>query len=182
MRGSVVCLGGDQALTQSSAQEKPPTEHPEYTAPGFDHYVHSSHDFWTSGFFPGCLYLLYERQRKWPSLGQSITKERCLHPLKLEYACKWWTENLHDLAGRRDTHDLGFMIQPWAQLGWELNQDRRCYDTMIRAAHSLASRFDPKVGCIRSWDVCSTKRYNFNNPSKNFLVIIDNMMSMAETY
>lgn len=69
------------------------------------------------------------------------------------------------------------MIQPWAQIGWELDRDPECYATLITAADSLASRFDKKIGCIRSWDSCFTKRYHFDDPSKNYLVIIDNMMS-----
>ncbi|KAG9792272.1 hypothetical protein KCU88_g741, partial [Aureobasidium melanogenum] len=160
----------------------PPLEYPEYTPPGSDYYVNSSFEFWTSGFFPGCLYLLYERQRKWPWAGQTLTGQPRPHPLKLRFACAWWTENLHDLALKTDTHDLGFMIQPWAQLGWELDHDSRCHDTLVRAARALASRYDPKVGCIRSWDVCFTRRYAFDDPSKNFLVIIDNMMNLDLLY
>lgn len=162
-------------------QKDPPTEYPEYTLPGGDTYVYSSFDFWTSGFFPGCLYLLDERREKWSrtmiSSANGMPKSTQLHPLKLRHACRWWSANLHSQAGRTDTHDLGFMIQPWAQLGWEMSHDIECYDSVVTAAYSLASRFDPRVGCIRSWDTCFTKRYNFDDPQKNFLVIIDNMMS-----
>ncbi|KAI8227752.1 Alpha-galactosidase [Colletotrichum sp. SAR 10_96] len=40
------------------------------------------------------------------------------------------------------------------------------------------NRYDDTVGSIRSWDVCVTKRYKFLDPSKDFLVIIDNMMNL----
>lgn len=33
--------------------------------------------------------------------------------------------------------------------------------------------------CIRSWDTCFTKRYKFGNLDNDFLVIIDNMMSVS---
>jgi len=69
------------------------------------------------------------------------------------------------------------MIQPWAQVGWELDKDERCFKSMFEAAHSLAGRFDERVGAIRSWDVARTKRYEFEDTRKDFLVIIDNMMS-----
>lgn len=71
------------------------------------------------------------------------------------------------------------MIMPWAQLGWELDGNRRCYESMIAAAYSLASRFDEKVGAIRSWDECSTQKYSYTNTKTAFLVIIDSLMSVS---
>lgn len=46
------------------AKSSPPTLFPEYTKPGGTKYVYRELDFWTSGFFPGCLYLLLERRRR----------------------------------------------------------------------------------------------------------------------
>ena len=145
---------------------------PEYTMPGESTYTSTDASFWTSGFFPGSLYLLYERQRRW---SDKMPDE--VHKLRLQFACRWWSHNLHQQASQRGTHDLGFLIQPWAQRGWELDGDRACYDSLVTAAYALAERFDCKVGCIRSWDTCFTKRYSFADPSEDFLVIIDNLMS-----
>ncbi|KAF9879357.1 glucuronyl hydrolase [Colletotrichum karsti] len=94
------------------------------------------------------------------------------------FACKWWTEALHPNAQLTTTHDLGFMIFPWARPAWELSHDHRAYQTAITAAKSLYGRYNPVVKSIRSWDVCVTKRYKFLDPSKDFLVIIDNMMNL----
>jgi hypothetical protein len=99
------------------------------------------------------------------------------NPLQLQFACSWWSVNLYDGASKTDTHDLGFMIQPWARKAWELNSDGRAFAALVKAAESLASRFNYTVGCLRSWDVCETTRYSFKDPSKDFLVIIDNMIS-----
>ena len=88
------------------------------------------------------------------------------------YACKWWTENLHQNAQLTTTHDLSFMISPWARKAWELERDSRSYETLITAAQTLATRYNEKVGCLRSWDTCVTKRYSFLDPSLDFLVII----------
>ena len=162
---------------RSLSKATPPDQYPEYTSPTGQEYIYSSAEFWTSGFFPGCLALLHQRQRNW-----SPRNLQQPHPLKLQHAIKWWTEPLHSQAQRKDTHDLGFMIQPWAQLGWQLDGDRKCLESCIAAARSLASRFDPAVGCIRSWDTCVTRRYSFLDPSKNFLVIIDNMMNLDLLY
>ncbi|KAJ0321669.1 hypothetical protein COL5a_009154 [Colletotrichum fioriniae] len=134
---------------QSFSSSSPPTLFPEYTEPGGTKYVYRELDFWTSGFFPGCLYLLLERR-----------------------------QTLHPNAELKTTHDLGFMIFPWARPAWELLSDRRSFETAITAARSLYSRYDAAVGSIRSWDVCVTKRYKFLDPSKDFLVIIDNMMNL----
>jgi uncharacterized protein YyaL (SSP411 family) len=100
------------------------------------------------------------------------------HPLQLEHLCKWWTANLHQNALRRDTHDLGFMIAPWAMKAWELQRDASAYNSLVLAAHSLASRFNTTTQCLQSWDACVTNLYSFIDPSKDFLVIIDNMLNL----
>jgi hypothetical protein len=158
---------------------------PEYTLPNSTAYISTPASFWTSGFFPGSLYLLYERLAKYPRTSnnapstQPPTKSLQLpSPAKLQSAARWWSQNLHAQAYLTDTHDLGFLISPWARLGWELDGSKECYQSMVVAAHGLAARFDPTVGCIRSWDTCFTKRYAFADPKEDFLVIIDNMMSM----
>lgn len=74
------------------------------------------------------------------------------------------------------------MIQPWAQVLWEMDGDRRALGSLVTAANALASRFDAKVGAIRSWDTCFTKRYHFDDPSQDFLVIIDSMMSKSHRH
>ncbi|KAI0117506.1 glycoside hydrolase family 88 protein [Daldinia grandis] len=159
----------------------PPTLFPEYTKPGGVGYVYRELEFWTSGFFPGCLYLLLERQRKYAHevrhMGQSSTKYE-LHELQLQFACKWWTASLYRNAKLTTTHDLGFMIAPWARAAWELENDVKGFDTVITAAESLMTRYSPVVGCVRSWDTCITKRYSFQDPDKDFLVIVDNLMNL----
>ena len=152
---------------------------PEYTLPGGNEYVYTAASFWTSGFFPSSIYLLYERRAKWPQVVGDVSDQPTLQPdvAKLQSAARWWSQNLHAQAHLTDTHDLGFLIFPWARLGWELDGSEDCYHSMLVAAHGLAARFDPRVGCIRSWDTCFTKRYAFADPKEDFLVIIDNMMS-----
>ncbi|PNH77378.1 hypothetical protein VD0001_g102 [Verticillium dahliae] len=165
----------------------PPTLFPEYTKPGGTKYVYRELDFWTSGFFPGSLYLLLERQQKYGHRvrtllsgagGSADQQDPEPHPLQLEFACKWWTESLHTNALLTNTHDLGFMICPWARPAWDLRRDARAYETTLTAARSLYSRYDIRVGSLRSWDVCITKRYSFLTPDDGILVIIDNMMNL----
>lgn len=96
------------------------------------------------------------------------------------FLCHLWTVNLHQNASLSSTHDLGFMIHPWARLAWELEHDVRAYNTIIRAARTLAARFSPAIGAIRSWDTCITKRYSFQDPSEDFLVIIVGWTPLGE--
>ena len=66
------------------------------------------------------------------------------------------------------THDLGFMM--YCSFG---NANRIApkpvyKDILINSAKSLSSRFNPTVGCIKSWD----------GKADEYLVIIDNMMNL----
>ncbi|RYP58452.1 hypothetical protein DL769_008943 [Monosporascus sp. CRB-8-3] len=158
-------------------QPNPPLYFPEYTRPGGTEYVYRDLDFWTSGFFPGCLYLLLERGRRFKPAALDSSMDGP-HESQLEFACKWWTENLHQNAQLGTTHDLGFMIAPWAKPAWELNRDFRAFETLKGAAKTLYRRFSPEVGLIRSWDTCTTKRYSFVKPDAEYLTVIDNMMNL----
>lgn len=112
---------------------------------------------WTTGFFPGCLWLIYELtgKPKWAREAQNKTRM---------------------LATRQfatDTHDLGFELFCSFGNGWRLAQPNG-YDTvLVNGAHSLASRFNPTVGAIKSWDFASPQDY---------VVIIDNMMNLELLY
>ncbi|ORY60509.1 glycoside hydrolase family 88 protein [Pseudomassariella vexata] len=163
--------------SKALAKPSPPLFYPEYTKPGGTEYVYRELEFWTSGFFPGSLYLLLERRRKYNGVLVRASPSD-LHETQLEFACKWWTENLHQNAHLGTTHDLGFMIAPWAKLAWELNRDYKAFDTLQSSAKMLLSRFSDKVGLIRSWDTCTTKRYSFQSPEVDFMTVIDNMMNL----
>lgn len=69
--------------------QSPPVLFPEYTKPGENAYVYRDSRFWTSGFFPGCLYLLLERRRKYDHVLTSMTKSSLkLDTLHLEYTLR----------------------------------------------------------------------------------------------
>ncbi|MDQ4139782.1 MAG: glycoside hydrolase family 88 protein, partial [Bacteroidota bacterium] len=108
---------------------------------------------WTSGFFPGSLWFLYEHTQdpKWRLEAQKFTA-------KLE-------KEQFDMG----THDVGFKIYNSYGAGYRLTQDTIYRSAVIQAAKSLATRFNPKVGCIQSWK--SSGKWPFP-------VIIDNMMNL----
>jgi hypothetical protein len=66
------------------------------------------------------------------------------------------------------THDLGFMMGCSYGNANRLAPRPGYKEILLTSARSLATRFDPKVGCIRSW----------NSKAGDFLVIIDNMMNL----
>lgn len=155
--------------------DKPPTKYPEYA---YGKYEYKDIEYWTSGFFPGSLYALLERSEKFPS---SFPVDK-LNPLKLQYASRWWSASLVKESTRANTHDLGFLFCPSFIREHELYGTLESLEVLINAANGLASRFDEKVGCIRSWDQNFSKDKSFTKPEDNYLVIIDNMCNLDLLY
>src|SRR5258706_5135675 len=109
---------------------------------------------WTSGFFPGQLWFLYEYTHKneWKQQAESFTA------------------NLEREKTNGVSHDVGFKIYCSFGNGYRLTKNAAYRDIIIQSAKTLSSRFNPVTGCIRSWD---------NNRDKwGFPVIIDNMMNL----
>jgi rhamnogalacturonyl hydrolase YesR len=67
------------------------------------------------------------------------------------------------------THDLGFMLYCPFGNGYRLTNDAAYKQVLLNGAQSLSTRFNPKVGVIKSWE--KFKEYNYP-------VIIDNMMNL----
>jgi unsaturated chondroitin disaccharide hydrolase len=109
---------------------------------------------WTSGFFSGALWLMYQRtgDATWRSRAQT------------------WTSGLESQKNDTSTHDVGFKIFTSFGNGYRLTGDDAYRQVILTAAASLATRYDPDVGCIRSWGEISD--------TSNFEVIIDNMMNL----
>ncbi len=112
----------------------------------------SGSDWWCSGFYPGTLLYLYDETKNTALLTEA---NRMLQLLEKEQY-------------NTSTHDLGFMM--FCSFGYANKlQPKPAYDQiLLNSARSLASRFNPEVGAIRSWD----------SDPKDYLVIIDNMMNL----
>lgn len=107
---------------------------------------------WTSGFFPGSLWYLYE-----------LTGDQRAKDAAIKY-----TEMLNPIREYTGTHDLGFMINCSYGNALRLSPNDTIPAVLIQTADNLCSRFDSQIGCIRSWDFGPW----------NFPVIIDNMMNL----
>nr|WP_235941616.1 glycoside hydrolase family 88 protein [Paenibacillus puerhi] len=97
-------------------------------------------DWWTSGFFPGMLWILYDLT------GRERFK-----------AAAWGRDA--DIAGwfGRPTvelnHDVGFQFLPTAVIKHTLTGDGEALRHGLTAANFLASRFHPAGGFIRAWNL-----------------------------
>jgi len=114
---------------------------------------------WTSGFYPGTLLYLYEFSKN------NDLKQEALYKLKLMEKLQFVTT----------THDLGFMMYCSFGNAYQITKQDRYKDILIQSAKSLATRFNPKVGCIKSWD--KVKSWD-GKTTWEFPVIIDNMMNL----
>lgn len=150
--------------------------------PNYGRYEYREPDFWTCGFFPGELWALRERLTRHPQHVHvtEATRKRLHHDLSLY--CDIWTEPLHAMADRTDTHDIGFIIMPALRREWELTSWPRSLDTIIRAAHSLATRYIPSAGVIRSWDILLKKEITVTDMTENALIIIDSLCNLDLLY
>jgi len=109
---------------------------------------------WTSGFFPGSLWYMAQQS------GDPTWKSRAAS----------WTAGLESQKNDTSTHDVGFKIFTSFGNGYRVTGNESYRQVILTAAGSLAKRYDPDVGCIRSWGDISN--------STDFQVIIDNMMNL----
>ena len=109
---------------------------------------------WTSGFYPGMLWQLY-----------GFSKDD-----KLKHAAMQWSDAVEQQKLDRGTHDLGFKIYCPFGNAYKITNDKKYMDIFLTAAKTLSTRFNPKVGAIRSWD--------HHEHLWKYPVIIDNMMNL----
>lgn len=107
---------------------------------------------WTSGFFPGSLWYTYE-----------LTGDEKLKAQAIKY-----TNLLNPIRHYKDNHDIGFMMNCSYGNALRLSPNDTIQVVLVETADNLCERFDPQIGCIRSW--------NFGH--WNYPVIIDNMMNL----
>lgn len=113
----------------------------------------SNSGWWCSGFYSGTLNYLYEYSHDaavWEEAGRA---EKLLE--KEQY--------------NTGTHDLGFMMFCSFGNANRLKPAKEYDQILLNSAKSLATRFNPVVGCIQSWN--ASTRWKFP-------VIIDNMMNL----
>ncbi len=134
------------------AKQFGPEQFPKTYHPTTDKFEISNSSWWCSGFYSGTLLNLYQQTKDAELLNQA-------------------NENLKGLEKEqynKGTHDLGFMMYCSFGTANHLEPKPEYKEILINSAKSLSTRFNPTVGCIRSW----------NSKANDFLVIIDNMMNL----
>ncbi|KAF9566281.1 glycoside hydrolase family 88 protein [Agrocybe pediades] len=142
-----------------------PIQYPQYTDTSAGKWLFFSPNTWTSGFFPATAYAINTRQQlcgstpanglsmaDWLSLGRSAS-----------------TELLSLNANNGIGHDVGFISFPFVEELAINPTNQTAINAVNNFATMLAARFNPVVGCTRSWDT--------SDPT-DFQVIIDNMMNL----
>lgn len=113
---------------------------------------------WTSGFFPGSMWHLY-----------NLTGDKQWETLAVKY-----TEALDSVQYLTWHHDVGFMVGCSFLNGMRVSQ-KNYRSVIVQTAQSLSTRFRANAGVIQSWDAdkgWQAKR-GWNCP-----VIIDNLMNL----
>lgn len=133
-------------------QNLPADKFPKTFFPSTDKYEFSNSGWWCSGFYPGTLLYIYEQNKDMALYNEAM---RVLGVLEKE-------------KNNTGTHDLGFMMYCSFGNAERIASKPEYKDILLTSARSLSTRFNLKVGCIKSW----------NSKPGDFLVIIDNMMNL----
>jgi len=112
-------------------------------------------DWWTSGFVPGSLWLIYE------NTGDTVIRSEAENKLRIEEPMKYYTGN----------HDIGFMIFCSFGNAYRITHDAKYKAVIDTAAAYQITRYKPTIHAIQSWN----KSNKFQCP-----VIIDNMMNLEQ--
>jgi unsaturated chondroitin disaccharide hydrolase len=111
-------------------------------------------NWWTSGFWPGILWVMHD------FTGKDVFKEAAWDwDIKLEECFKEYPNELH--------HDVGFQFLPTAVMKHKVTGDVNGLRIGLLAANFLAGRFNPAGNFIRAW-----------NEDKLGWAIIDCMMNI----
>ena len=111
------------------------------------------YDHWVSGFFPGVLWMLYENN----------------NDEKLRRYAEMYTDRVEPAKRVTNTHDLGFMLYCSFGQGYRLTGNKHYLDVISEGTQSLLTRWNDKLGVIKSWE---------SGPKWQYPVIIDNMMNL----
>ncbi len=124
-------------------------------------YPPCANDQWTTGFWPGEIWLAWERT------GDRAFRE----------AGEAYVESFHDRIVRKvsvDHHDMGFLYSPSCVAPWKLLSDERAREAAILGARQLLTRFQERGGFFQAWGAMGERA--------NYRFIIDCLMNLPLLY
>jgi unsaturated chondroitin disaccharide hydrolase len=147
-----------EQLRRTATALDPANGYPRSTRPD-GNYEQRAASEWTSGLFAGTLWSMYEDTHapEWRQLAER------------------WTNGLEGNKNVTTSHDLGFMIFDSFGRGFLLTGDSHYRDVVLQASRSLVTRYNPRVGAIKSWD---TERSSDARQGWKYPVIVDNLMNL----
>jgi unsaturated chondroitin disaccharide hydrolase len=125
-------------------------------------YPEASHTGWTTGFWPGQLWLSYE----------------LTHDLKYRKAGELQVERFADRLRRKvdlDHHDVGFLYTLSCVAPWRCTKDHLARETALQAADQLMTRFLPGAGVLQAWGT-------LDDPEQRGRTIVDSLMNLPLLY
>jgi unsaturated chondroitin disaccharide hydrolase len=125
-------------------------------------YPEGSNVGWTTGFWPGMIWLAYERT------GDS--KYREAGELHVQRFAERMTREL-DV----DHHDLGFLYSLACVAPWRLTGNDLARQTVLQAADRLMTRYLDRPGILQAWGV-------MNDPDQRGRTIVDSLMNTPLLY
>ncbi|MCU1354103.1 MAG: Glucuronyl hydrolase [Acidimicrobiales bacterium] len=143
---------GVTVLHAAATADAPANRYPDETLPS-GAWRTTSADGWTSGFFPGQLWLAYQ------ATGDEALRRQALR----------WQAGLAGQRSRSDTHDVGFIVLDSFGNAERLTGDPRFARYLLDAAAALGRRYVPTVGMTRSWG---------RRADPHVQVISDNLMNL----
>ncbi|MFC1539147.1 glucuronylhydrolase [Candidatus Latescibacterota bacterium] len=124
-------------LTKAVAQVQDAEAFPFYTNKETGVWETQDDSWWASGFFAGCLWLMYEHT------GDELWKT---HAVK-------WTESMDNQLSNKSDADIGYRIINSYGNAYRLTKEEKYRVGLIEAAGSLASRYNEKVGVVKAYDM-----------------------------
>jgi unsaturated chondroitin disaccharide hydrolase len=111
-------------------------------------------DWWTSGFWPGMLWIMYDMT------GDEIFRN----------AAWSWDERIERqmIMDSNFHHDVGFQFLPTAVIKYAITKDLQARRRGLQAANFLAGRFNPAGRFLRAW-----------NQDKTGWAIVDSSMNLS---
>ena len=139
-------------LSKSVAQVTDAEAFPFYTDKETGLWETMDDSWWASGFFSGCLWLMYEHT------GDDIWRT---HAVK-------WTESLKNQTSNTSDADIGYRIVNSYGNAYRLTGDETYRDGLLESAASLAARYSDRIGCVKAYDMDEWK----------YPILIDHMMNI----
>ncbi|MGC1375923.1 MAG: glycoside hydrolase family 88 protein [Anaerolineales bacterium] len=138
------------------------TTHNIYQARALNGFPVGSNAGWTTGFWPGLLWLAYELT------GAAEYRQAGL--LQAQRFAQRLRDDL-DL----DHHDIGFLYTLACVAPWRLTGDVAARATAIRAADRLLTRYLERPGIIQAWG-------SLDDPQERGRIIVDSLMNLPLLY